>query len=1122
MHFLVNLLSRVKGRELFVGMVSLCGVIAVLGLAWPNRLASVGAAVSSTAFDSLGWLFLTSVSTFLLLCLWVAFSRYGRLTLGRSGDEPEFSTASWLAMLFAAGMGSGLLFWGVAEPVIHYADPPVPPGGTPAAARRALVQTAFHWGIHAWAVYCMGGLVLAYFGFRKGLPYLPGAPLRHVFRGRWVVPVAGLADLIGVLAVAAGVGGSLGAGILQLRTGLAAFAGLPGGSTLVAFGILGVLMVAYMTSASTSLDKGIKWLSNINMGLAIALMLFVLAAGPTSFLLDVFATGIGDYVAALPSLSLRLFPYRDLEQWTHSWTLTYFIWWIAWAPFVGVFIARISKGRTIREFVLGVLLAPTAFSLLWFAVFGGAGIHEELHGAGGMVELVSEDVTVALFALFDRLPLAALLSGVAALLLFVFLVTSADSATYVLGMLTSHGSLVPTTQRKLLWGLVIGGLGGALMLTGNIDVLKSVIVTGAVPFTFVMLLQVVALLRALRAEEVPRRPRSTGPPAAAGAVLLLLGAGWLLAGCGGRDPLRVGVKSFTEQQILGEVAVRLMRDQGLAVEAPVVCGDTFECHRALTAGEIDLMAEYTGTAWLFLGESLPAQGVTLDAVRQRYAPLDVQWLGALGLDNGYRLVVSADRAALMALDDIGDLARDGDAVRITVPGEYLRRPADGLAALSRRYGLRLAPEPLVLERPGERVEAVTDGRVDVAVVYATDAVMADPRVVELADPLGFFPPYEAAYMVRSVALEEHSRIEEALGKVEGRIGTAAMQRLNHAVQLQGRQPASVARTFLVTEELLSSEVGVGRWEPDLRVVHPAEDDLAEYTALAQASVRQAMPRRTVRLAASTTPLDEVAAGEARMAVVGAEHFFDAAGDREEQVEAVAVLGFRAVHVLARSPSVEPLAGAVGVGPSGSSSGRVGERMLKLVDSEPALRASTSGLVEALRAGELDAVVLLAHEGDPAVVEALASGGITLRSLKGWLTADRAAACPFLRETRIPAGTYDGLGSPLDSVGSQVVLAAPAPASGAAGAGGPAAALPSTGLPLSRAQVVALADAAGVLEAPDPALPSAWTRTPVRPRRDAGAASAVDTGLNAFAVLFLAWLGWLYLRRDPERGSASAP
>jgi glycine betaine transporter len=1114
MHFLVKLRSKVEGRELFVGMVTLCGVIAILGLVWPSGLASVGAAVSSTAFDSLGWLFLTTVSALLLLCLWLAFSRYGRLTLGQTGDEPEFSTASWLAMLFAAGMGSGLLFWGVAEPVIHYADPPVPPGCTPEAARRALVQTAFHWGIHAWAVYCMGGLVLAYFGFRKGTPYLPGAPLRHVFRGRWVTPVAGLADLIGVLAVAAGVGGSLGAGILQLRTGLSAFAGTPADSTLMAFAILGVLMIAYLISASTSLDKGIKWLSNINMGLAIALMLFVLAAGPTSFLLDVFATGIGDYVAALPSLSLRLFPYRDLEAWTHSWTLTYFIWWIAWAPFVGVFIARISKGRTIREFVTGVLLAPTAFSLLWFAVFGGAGMHEELHGAGGIVELVNEDVTVALFALFDRLPLAAVLSGVAAVLLFVFLVTSADSATYVLGMLTSHGSLVPSTRRKLLWGLVIGGLGGALMLTGNIDVLKSVIVTGAIPFTFVMLLQVVALLRALRSEDVPRRPGGRGGGAALGLVLVA-GSCWLLAGCGGDAPLRVGVKSFTEQQVLGEVGVRLLRDEGLAVEAPVLCGDTYECHRALSAGEIDLMIEYSGTAWLFLGESLPPSGVTLAAVRARYEPLDLTWLGALGLDNGYRMVVAADRAVLADLDDIGDLARGGGEVRVTCPGEYLRRPADGLAALSRRYGLRLAPDPLVLETPVERVEALVDGRVDVAVVYATDAVMTDPRLVELDDPLGFFPPYEAAYLVRAQALRDHPEIRDALGKVESRLDTSAMQRLNHAVQLQGRQPAAVARTYLVGEELLSSDVGVGRWEPDLRIVHPVGDDLAPYTAVAQTSVLQAMPRRTVHQAASDDPLAEVGSGAARLAVVGAETFFDPVMGREERAEAVAVLGFRTVHVLTRTTGSDPFAGAVGVAPAGSGAGRVGRDMLALTGIEPALSARPAELLDALRAGEIDTALMMTHEGDTDVALALQQDGMSLRSLGGWLTAERAAGCPYLRETRIPAGTYTGQDAPLDSLGSQVVLAGPAPRLGAAGAGGPAAALPSSGLPLSRAQVVALADAAGVLEAPDPALPSAWTRAPVGSRRGSRAADTLDTVLNALAVMFLVWLGWLLVRREPR-------
>lgn len=482
--------------NLFHVTLPVCAVVAAWGITSPDGLADLAAVVTRTAFRAADWFFMALVSGFVVLCLWLAFGRHGAVRLGRDTDRPDFSTPSWLSMLFAAGMGVGLLFWGVAEPVTHYSGALGSEAGTPLAARRATVVTAFHWGLHAWAVYSMAALVLAYFGFRKGVPYMPGAPLRAAFRGRrWVGPVSATADAIAVIAIVFGVAGSVGMGIFQLHTGLHVLWGVPLDSTLVSTIILLVLVVCYTASASTSLDKGIQWLSNINMVIALALLLFVLIAGPTALLLRGFVTSVGDYTAALVGLSLRLYPYESGREWLETWTLTYFVWWIAWAPFVGVFIARISRGRTIREFVMGVLFVPTIFSLLWFSVFGGTGLAEEMYGDGGISRLVREDVSVALFTLFDRLPLSGLLSGTAIVLVFIFLVTSVDSATFVLGMLTSQGSFDPPTRRKLSWGVILGLLGGAMMLSGNIDVVRAVVVLGALPFALVMVLQVAALLR---------------------------------------------------------------------------------------------------------------------------------------------------------------------------------------------------------------------------------------------------------------------------------------------------------------------------------------------------------------------------------------------------------------------------------------------------------------------------------------------------------------------------------------------------------------------------------------------------------------------------------------------------
>jgi len=504
-----------RSLDIFYVALPLCAAVAVLGILSPALLEAWARGLVGTAFRGLDWFFLATTSSLVLLALWLGFGRYGSVVLGRPGDRPEFSTASWLSMLFAAGMGVGLLFWGVAEPVNHFASPPLGPGGTSEAARDAAVYTIFHWGLHAWGIYCLSGLVLAYFGFRYGAPHLAGTPIRAMFAGRWVGPVAWLADLIAVLAVAFGVAGSTGTGVMQIQAGLHAVGGVPLQSLTWAFGILLALMAVYIGSAITGLDKGIKWLSNLNMLLAVAMVAFLLVVGPTAYLFQGLFTALGDYLSSLISLSLRLFPYEQPGQWPgkwlETWTLTNFVWWIAWAPFVGVFVARVSRGRTVREFVMGVLFVPSLFSLLWFVVFGGTAIHEELFGAGGMERLVREDVTAALFALFDRLPAAALLGAVAVFLAFIFLVTSLNSATFVLGMLTSRGSPDPAISRQLAWGLGLGALGAALLLSGNVHALRAVSISGAVPFILILLLQVVALLRALRAEG-----KGAGEPAAVG------------------------------------------------------------------------------------------------------------------------------------------------------------------------------------------------------------------------------------------------------------------------------------------------------------------------------------------------------------------------------------------------------------------------------------------------------------------------------------------------------------------------------------------------------------------------------------------------------------------------------
>lgn len=453
--------------------------------------------------QSFDWFYLLSTSGLLVVAFALAVSPLGDIVLGDDGDRPEFSTPSWLAMLFAAGMGAGLLFWGAAEPVWHFVSPP--PGGegmNPSEmGRRALVLTNFHWGLHAWAIYGMAGLAIAWFGYRKKLGFLPSAPIRAELPGPLGEVIGWVADVIAVLSVVFGVAGSLGMGVMQIVTGLHVTFGTPADSTLMPALVLGVTTVCFLISASTSLDKGIQILSNLNMAVAIGLMVYVLLAGPTGFLLSTFTTSVGDYLASVVPLSTRLYPFSHGESWSHAWTLTYMVWWIAWTPFTGIFIARISRGRTIRQFLTGVVCVPTVFSLLWFGVFGGTGLYLELFQGGAFGAAVLADVTSSLFILLGSFPGGDLLSIVALFLLTVFLVTSADSASYVLGMLTTEGDPDPSNAKKITWGVLIALLASAgLFSGGGVPTLRALAIVGAVPFGFILVLQVVCLIRSLSEE----------------------------------------------------------------------------------------------------------------------------------------------------------------------------------------------------------------------------------------------------------------------------------------------------------------------------------------------------------------------------------------------------------------------------------------------------------------------------------------------------------------------------------------------------------------------------------------------------------------------------------------------
>jgi glycine betaine transporter len=481
-----------------VSLICVAG-IGIWGLIDPDSMTGTMLGFTNYSLTGISWAWLFVCTAFLILGAYMAFGPYGNIRLGRDDEEPEFSTVSWIAMLFAGGMGSGLLLWGPAEPMYHYISPPGMEGGTAAAARQALVITNLHWGLHAWSIYAVCALVIAYFTFRRNEPSMVSTPIKALFGGAVGEGAGKIADILAVLSVVFGLAGSLAMGTLAVRSGSFYAFGVDETVTTSMI-ILAALFVCYMLSATTGVDKGIKILSNINMVIAILIMLIVLFAGPTRFLMETFIDSIGSYFSSLISVSFRLFPFEDLGGWSAGWTLTYLIWWIAWGPFIGIFVARISRGRTIREFCIGVILVPTLFSMLWFAVFGGAGFFIEMFGGGGLKELIFEDATKALFAFLGYFPGGDILNLLAVVLMFIFLVTSADSGTFVLSMMTTDGNLNPPVMQKMVWGTLIAALTAGTLFSGSVAVAKAMAITGAIPFTVIVLLQIIGFLREIRKE----------------------------------------------------------------------------------------------------------------------------------------------------------------------------------------------------------------------------------------------------------------------------------------------------------------------------------------------------------------------------------------------------------------------------------------------------------------------------------------------------------------------------------------------------------------------------------------------------------------------------------------------
>lgn len=457
-------------------------------------------AVQSQIVANGSWYYVLTVAIILLTVIFLGISRYGNIRLGPDHSKPDYSDVSWFAMLFSAGMGIGLMFLGVAEPVMHFLSPPVGEGGTTQAAREAMKLTFFHWGLHAWAVYAIVALILAFFSYRHNLPLTLRSALYPLIGNKINGPIGHAVDVFAVVGTLFGVATSLGYGVLQVNAGLSyVFPAIPVSTTTQIVLIVSITALATLSVAS-GLDKGVKLLSELNLGLAVVLLAFVLLAGSTVFLLKALIQNIGFYASNIVNMTFNLFAYQKTD-WIGGWTILYWGWWLSWAPFVGLFIARVSRGRTIRQFVIGVLLVPTGFTFMWMTFFGNSAIDMILgQGIASLGEIVSKDVSLALFAFFEQLPLSGLFIYVALFMVVVFFVTSADSGALVMDMLCSHGETNQRIGFRIYWAVGSGVVAIVLLLAGGLGALQTMAIASALPFVTVLMVAMYGLFKALNVD----------------------------------------------------------------------------------------------------------------------------------------------------------------------------------------------------------------------------------------------------------------------------------------------------------------------------------------------------------------------------------------------------------------------------------------------------------------------------------------------------------------------------------------------------------------------------------------------------------------------------------------------
>lgn len=479
--------------------VIICIAVVLWGSFIPDNLNDTTASITAFISDKFGWYYMFVIVAMISFCLFLMFSRFGEIKLGKDDDEPEFSLPAWFAMLFSAGMGIGLMFFTTAETISHaFANAPNAEPGSDQAIEESLQYAAFHWGFHGWGLYAIVALVLAYFQFHKEAPGLVSSTLIPIFGDKAMRGMPGvIVDTLAIFATIVGVSSTLGFGSAQINSGLTYLFNAPKAFWFQLV-ILIVATVLFIISAWSGLGKGIKILSSVNMWVAAALVTVLFVVGPSMYILNMFTTTIGNYAGHFLEMSFQLKPLSEQGRaWINEWTIFYWAWWISWSPFVGMFIARVSKGRTIRQFVAGVLLAPTLVTIIFFSVFGVSALNVEQTGLAQLSELATETAT---FGMFEHYPIGGILSFVTVFVIAIFFITSADSATFVLGMFSTDGRLNPDNKVKIIWGIVLSAMAAIVLFSGGIQGFENMLIIAALPFSAIVILMAVSFFKTARKE----------------------------------------------------------------------------------------------------------------------------------------------------------------------------------------------------------------------------------------------------------------------------------------------------------------------------------------------------------------------------------------------------------------------------------------------------------------------------------------------------------------------------------------------------------------------------------------------------------------------------------------------